>query len=99
MDVIYRLIGGTMILTAAVITLAILCIYLKITLDKVCKQMLVLSQEVQNLKVEVFYPIAQALMPDKSMKERLTLHGAVKLMLEKNNHKEPKSRIIVPSRP
>lgn len=42
-----------------------------------------LKQDVHNLKVEVYMPIAEAEMPDGKIKQRVTLQGVVRTIYKK----------------
>jgi len=98
MDVIYRLIGGHMIQTGIIIILLIACgIFYKV-LDKVSKDMLLLNQRVQNVEAEIYMPVVKTEMPDKTIQTRITLCGALKMIMDKVNSKpiQTKPRIIIP---
>lgn len=58
-------------------------------------RILELERKVQNVEVEVFSPIAEAEMPDKSIKKRITLKGAVSSMYMKLNPPRNSSKPVI----
>ena len=80
------------------VALIVACVMLKISLDKLSKDMLLFKIRVQNVEAEVFVPVVQAEMPDKTIQTRVTLCGAMKTAMEILNKKSTTPKIIIPGR-
>ena len=60
------------------------------------QDMKLIKQDLTNLNVEVFQPIAEAQMPTGGIQKRLTLMGAVKMIMDSVMAKsKEKSKIVV----
>lgn len=66
-------------------------------IDKLSARVEELERKCQNMEAEMFLELSRAQMPDKTVKERITLRGMVSILCKKvlgNESKESKAALI-----
>jgi hypothetical protein len=56
-----------------------------------------LTQRLQNLEAEVFFPKAQVMMQDKTLRMRVTLNGCVNALMERAQRHDPRINELLKS--